>query len=565
MASFDEEKQNKDLEDLLKEEEEQLVQMLAETKYNMPYANMLNVGIDNEALRSIPESEALAHGVAPFKLSGKNIFVGVRSPSPELLADLKEKIEKQGLIPVFYMLSLRSLEKVWDRYKELSMAENSKAGGIEVSASALQEIVSKIKKMQDIGELIAKTVEEEKVHKISHLLEIILAGAIAIKASDVHIEPEKDGCRIRLRLDGVLQDVAYLKMDVYPLLSSRIKLLSGVKLNSKTTQDGRFSIVEGGAEINVRTSLIPGAYGDSISMRILDPRAIQIKMEEMGMDSYLLSIVEQNIAKPNGLILVTGPTGSGKTTTLYAFLSKIYSTEINIITIEDPIEYHLNGITQTQINLDNNYTFPEGLRSALRQDPDVMMVGEIRDDDTAKIAVQSALTGHLVFSTLHTNNAAGTIPRLIDLGVNPKILVSALSLSIAQRLVRKLCPNCKKERELSGEETKIFKTIISQMKEDGKDLAKFNLKEIEPMKVFSAGGCEKCNMTGYTGRIGIFEAIKTDENIEKVMMENPSEREIKKVARKQGILTMREDGIVKILNGITSIEEVAGVVDLKEE
>lgn len=565
MASFDEEKQNKDLEDLLKEEEEQLVQMLAETKYNMPYANMLNIGIDNEALRSIPESEALAHGVAPFKLSGKNIFIGVRSPSPELMQDIYEKIEKQGLTPVFYMVSKRSLEKVWSRYKELSLAENSKAGGIEVSATALQEIISKITKMQDVSNLINQTVEEEKVHKISHLLEIILAGAIAIKASDVHIEPEKDGCRVRLRLDGVLQDVAYLKMDVYPLLDSRIKLLSGVKLNSQTTQDGRFSIVEGGAEINVRSSFIPGAYGDSISMRVLDPRAIQIKMEEMGMDASLLKLVEQNIAKPNGLILVTGPTGSGKTTTLYAFLSKIYSTEINIITIEDPIEYHLNGITQTQINLGNNYTFPEGLRSALRQDPDVIMVGEIRDEDTAKIAVQSALTGHMVFSTLHTNNAAGTIPRLIDLGVNAKILVSALSLSMAQRLVRKLCTNCKKERSLTEEESKLFKTIIDQMKEDGKELEKFGVKNADTDKVFSAVGCEKCNMTGYTGRVGIFEAIKTDEAIEKVMTENPSEREIKKAARKQGILTMREDGVVKILSGITSIEEVAGVVDLKEE
>ncbi|MEK7140557.1 MAG: GspE/PulE family protein, partial [Patescibacteria group bacterium] len=325
-------------------------------------------------------------------------------------------------------------------------------------------------------------------------------------------------------LDGVLRDVTFLKSDVYLLLNSRIKLLSGLKLTSKTTQDGRFSIMEEEEEINIRTSLIPGAYGESIVMRILDPRSIQINIEDMGMEPHLFSIIEQEIAKPNGLILITGPTGSGKTTTLYAFLRKIYSSEINIVTIEDPIEYHIKGVTQTQINLEKNYTFPEGLRSALRQDPDVIMVGETRDEETARIAVQSALTGHMVFSTLHTNNAAGTIPRLIDLGVNPKIMVSALSLSIAQRLVRRLCQSCKKEKIPSSEEIEVIKTIIDGMKQEGKDLLKFGIKQKAPFKIFSSVGCEKCNLTGYSGRIGIFEAVKTDEAIEKAMLENPSER-----------------------------------------
>jgi len=265
------------------------------------------------------------------------------------------------------------------------------------------------------------------------------------------------------------------------------------------------------------------------------------------------------------LILITGPTGSGKTTTLYAFLNKIYSTEIKIITIEDPIEYHLKGITQTQTNDEKGYTFLEGLRSALRQDPDVVMVGEIRDAETAKIAVESALTGHMVFSTLHTNNAAGVIPRLIDLDVNPKIMVSALSLSIAQRLVRKLCQFCKKEKTLTDEENKVIRTIMENIKEEGKDLKNYNINPNAPIKIFSAVGCEKCNMTGFKGRMGIFEAIKTDEAIEKIMPQNPSEREIKKTARMQGILSMRQDGVVKILNGVTSIEEVQSVVDLNEE
>ena len=466
---------------------------------------------------------------------------------------------------VFYMVSIASLEKVWSRYKEISMAESSQVGGLEISLEILKDTAKNINRMQDIEKLINAALEDNKIHKISRILEIILAGAIAIKASDIHIEPEKDKCRLRLRLDGVLQDVNFFESDVYQLLNSRIKLLSGMKLTSKLAQDGRFNIMEGEEEISIRSSLIPGSYGESIVMRILDPKAIQVKFEELGIEPYLFKIAQEEIAKPNGLILVTGPTGSGKTTTLYAFLRKIYSTEINIITIEDPVEYHLDGITQTQVNLKKEYTFPEGLRSALRQDPDVIMVGEIRDGETAEIAVQSSLTGHMVFSTLHTNNAAGVIPRLIDLGVNPKILVSALSLSIAQRLVRKLCVFCKKESIPTGEEAKTIQTILEGMKGEGKDLTKYNIKNEASFKIFSAVGCEKCNNIGYTGRIGIFEAIKTDEAIEKIMPENPSEREIKKVASAQGILSMRQDGVIKILNGITSIVEVQSVVDLNEE
>ena len=318
-------------------------------------------------------------------------------------------------------------------------------------------------------------------------------------------------------------------------------------------------------EISIRTSLIPGAYGESIVMRILDPKSIQVKIEELGIESYLFSVIEQEIAKPNGMILITGPTGSGKTTTLYAFLRKIYSPEIKIITIEDPIEYHLPGITQTQTNDEKGYTFAEGLRSALRQDPDVVMVGEIRDSETAEIAVQSALTGHIVFSTLHTNNAAGVIPRLIDLGVNPKILVSALSLSIAQRLVRKLCEFCKKENEPTEEENKTIKLVLDSIRQEGKNFANYKINPDAPIKLFSPVGCEKCNKIGYKGRVGIFEAIKTNEAIEKIIPENPSEHEIKKVASNQGILSMRQDGIVKILNGITSLAEVQSVVDLSGE
>ena len=565
MALFDEEKQNRQLDDLHKQEEEQLVATLAESKYGIPYIDLYRLGIDNEALRAISEKDSRELNVAPFKLFGKNIFIALRSPSDELIKRLKDDMERKNLIPTFYMASSGSINKVWERYKEISMAESSTIGGLDISGEVLRETAAKIQKMKDIEIMITDALKENKIHKISRMLEIILAGAIAIKASDIHIEPEEDRGRLRLRLDGVLIDVLFFGLDVYHLLNSRIKLLSGMKLTSKIAQDGRFSITEGKEEISIRSSLIPGTYGESIVMRILDPKSIQVPLEELGIEPFLFSVIQKEISKPNGLILVTGPTGSGKTTTLYAFLKRIYSPEIKIITIEDPVEYHLVGITQTQTDMKKGYTFAEGLRSALRQDPDVVMVGEIRDNETAEIAVQSALTGHIVFSTLHTNNAAGVIPRLIDLGVNPKILVSALSLSIAQRLVRKLCQFCKKEKAPSKEEEETIKLVLASIKDEGKSLSNYNIKEDAPIKLFTTVGCDKCNMTGFKGRIGIFEAIKTDDAIEKIMPENPSEHEIKKVARAQGILSMRQDGLVKMLTGITSFEEVQSVVDLNEE
>jgi type IV pilus assembly protein PilB len=565
MLDFDEDKQNKQLSDLKRKEEEDLVAMLAETKYGLPYVDLYKLGIDNEALRAIKEDEARNLKIAPFKLVGKNLYVALRSPTEELKNLIIEDLARKSIIPVFYMTSMASIEKVWERYKELSMAEGSRIGGLDISEEIVIQTKKEITKMQDIKDVIQKELESGKNHKITRLLEIILAGAIAIKASDIHIEPEESSTRLRLRLDGVLQDIDHFSNEIYHLLNSRIKLLSGMKITQIGAQDGRFSITEEDSEISIRTSLIPGAHGETIVMRILDPKAIQIKIEDMGMEKNLYETILEEITKPNGLILLTGPTGSGKTTTLYAFLRKIYSTEINIITIEDPIEYTLDGVTQTQTKEEKNYGFLEGLRAALRQDPDVIMVGEIRDSETAKIAVQSALTGHLVFSTLHTNNAAGVIPRLADLEVNPKIMASALSLSIAQRLVRKLCNTCKTEEVITDKEKNTILSIITSIKEEGKDLSKHNLQENMEIKLYKAVGCDDCNMTGYKGRIGIFEAIKTDENIEKIMPNNPSEREIKKIAKTQGLLSMRQDGVVKMLNGITSYEEVISVVDLNEE
>jgi len=330
-----------------------------------------------------------------------------------------------------------------------------------------------------------------------------------------------------------------------------------MKLNvKKENQDGRFSINLAESEIEVRVSIIPGAYNESIVMRLLNPKSIDVPLESLGIHPKLLAILLKEMERPDGMILTTGPTGSGKTTTLYSFLKKIQSPDLKIITLEDPIEYHLEGIVQTQVN-DKGYNFVEGLRAAVRQDPDVIMIGEIRDHETADIAINSALTGHMVFSTLHTNDAAGTFPRLIALGVNTKVITSALRVAMAQRLARKLCKFCKIEKVLEGDTQKEIEIIINEVVDK-------SLIPTDRSKIWVAGKCDKCNQTGYKGRIGVYEAILTSEKIENAVEMNPSEREIWAAAKDQGILTMRQDGIIKILQGITSIEELERVISLQD-
>lgn len=562
---FDDEKQNKNLADLQKQEEEDLVQTLAEARYGVPPVHLASMPIENDALRLIDEAEARKEQVAAFKLLGKDVHVAMRSPQPNNIANWTKFFKDREYIPHFYMASLASLEKAWERYKEISYAVETKSGSMAISGEALKKLMVNIKNIEDIKKAI-QDIEKDNIHTTSQILEIALAGAVAINASDIHFEPEENTVRLRFRLDGILHEVMQIPPAAHKFINSRIKLISGLKITaSSIAQDGRFSIWLDQDEISLRVSLIPGAYGESIVMRILNPKSIRYKLEDMGVEAKLYDVFMKEIKKPNGLILLTGPTGSGKTTTLYSFLQKIYSTEIKIITIEDPIEYHLPGITQTQTDAEKGYTFLEGLRSALRQDPDVIMVGEIRDSETAKIAVESALTGHLVFSTLHTNNAAGVIPRLIDLDVNPKILVSALSLAIAQRLVRKLCVHCKKEKVIKPEELSLFNSLIENAKKYNKNFADYGVDLVNPFKIYEPVGCLECNNTGFKGQIGIFEAIYNDAKIEDIIVKNPSEREIKEVAKNQISLNMQEDGLVKILKGITSYDEVAGVVDFYEE
>ncbi len=394
-----------------------------------------------------------------------------------------------------------------------------------------------------------------KNQSTAYLLEIILGGALANRVSDVHLEPGASDVKIRYRVDGLLYDTASFSLDFYKLIINRVKFLSNLKLNiTDKPQDGRFTIKLAARNIDIRVSIVPSEYGETAVLRLLDPDALIVSLEELGLRSDDSAIVQEELAAPNGMILNTGPTGSGKTTTLYAFLKKKQTSEIKIITIEDPIEYHLGGIEQTQVTSNGNYNFANGLRSILRQDPDVILIGEIRDQETAEIAIQAALTGHLVFSTIHANEAAGAIPRLLDLNVKASSIGPSLSLIMAQRLARRLCPDCKKAKEISSETKEWIDSFLAALPE--------RAKENGPFQMFEPGGCDKCNHLGYKGRVGIFELLKVDEKIENLIEKQASETEIQSFAIANGMVTMQQDGILKALRGITTLEEVERVAGI---
>src|SRR3989338_1727409 len=398
MVLFDEDKQNKRVDDLRKQEEEELTQTLS-TKYGVPYLDLTVTPINIDALRVIGEVETREAQIAVFNDVDKVLSVGALSPQNPKTVEALQKLKEKGYTIELFMVSHASLNKVWDRYKDLSYSFETKSGALDISNEQITDFLAQVHAIPDVQKLIGDVLKMKKSYRISRIMEIILAGAISTNASDVHLEPEDKYVRLRYRLDGILTDILEFDLDTYKLLLSRIKLISNLKLNLTGAQDGRFSIKIDEGEIEIRTSLLPSANNESVVLRVLNPNTISIPFADLGINSRLLKIIFHELSKPNGMILITGPTGSGKTTVLYAFLKKIHTPEIKIITIENPIEYHLPGIVQTQTDEKKEYGFAEGLRSALRQDPDVIMVGEIRDGETAEIAINSALTGHLVFST----------------------------------------------------------------------------------------------------------------------------------------------------------------------
>ena len=422
-------------------------------------------------------------------------------------------------------------------------ASKKTTGVIEISSLRAEKIAHVTE--------FAKTVSQFFGKNTSQLLEIILTGAIDLDASDIHFETEENQIKIRLRIDGVLQDLANISHQEYKPLLSRLKLVSGIKLNiNDRPQDGRFSINRDKENIEVRSSTLPAEYGEAIVLRVLNPKSL-ISIEQLGLRDDLSKIFRREIKKPNGMIIVTGPTGSGKTTTLYAFLKEVQDPTIKVVTIEDPIEYRLDGISQTQVEPAKGYNFASGLRAIVRQDPDVILIGEIRDLEPAEIALQAALTGHLVFSTIHANNAAGTIARLIDLGTTPPSIASAINLIIAQRLIRRVCSKCVGFKNIS----------LEQLEKIGKELGSLpkNVKiaGITPQtKIPIVKGCENCGFTGYKGRLGVFEAIIVDEEMDKFIIANPPTSALKNKAIEKGMITMYQDGLIRVIEGLTTIEEL---------
>lgn len=557
MPHFNDGKDSKQFTDMREKEAEALAQILAE-RYDLPYVDLSRVIVDNNAIRIIPEVTSRDAKVVIFALNMHQVDMAVQTPNNPKIASVLEELQRQGYTTNLHIASEFSIARAWETYNEVSYAKAETKGVMSVSDETMQKYVSTIKTITDVKAVVEGAISSGDIHSLSTVVEIVLGGAVATGVSDVHIEPEKESVKVRYRLDGILQDVVIITPENYKKVLARIKLLAGVKLNLvHQAQDGRFTIKISGVDVEVRTSILPAAYAESVVMRILNPKSISVPLEELGMDEYFYQIMVDQINKPNGLILTTGPTGSGKTTTLYACLKKLRSPQVKIITIEDPIEYHLDGISQTQIDHEKGYDFSHGLRAAVRQDPDVIMVGEIRDEETASVAIDSALTGHLVFSTLHTNNAAGAIPRLVDIGINPKIISSALNIAIGQRLVRRLCKFCKEEYILEGKEAEAFARELPEIK-------KFRPNLVVPEKLWKPVGCEKCSFTGFKGRVSIYEGILMDRAIEAILRENPSEREIKEAAKPQGILDMRQDGFVKCMTGMTAISEIDRAVGLEE-
>lgn len=562
---FNDTTQNQTIDELHKNEEEELVKLLSD-KYGLPYIDLRGMAPEPDAMQMVHEDDAKDAGCVPFKMVGRKIYIATLSPSNQRLENVLLPLEEQGKEILLFMCSHASLEHVLSRYADLSQGQKVENGMLELTPEKMNTLMASFDTIDELKKVFDDLEASNILYKTTRLIEVIIAGSLKFKASDIHIEPEEEHVRLRYRLNGILEDVSFFDFSSLKNISSRLKLLSGLKLSRNTNaQDGRFSINLGNVEVEVRVSVVPGNYGESFVMRLLDPRNAITDLNKISFSEKLREEVLHALKKPNGVILTTGPTGSGKTTTLYAFIHTTYNPEVKIITIEDPIEYHLEGITQTQVDVDKGYTFLSGLRAALRQDPDVIMVGEIRDEDTAKVAINAALTGHLVFSTLHTNNAAGTIPRLIDLGVNPKVLAGALSLSLAQRLVRSLCKNCKEKYPASEKETRIITNILGEMKISGKEESMLGYVPSTSYSVYRPIGCAECGGTGYKSRIGVYEAIKMTSEIERILITNPSEREIKDAAKSQGIPTLREDGILKVLQGLTTFDEVSKVIDLFEE
>ncbi|MBU0722019.1 GspE/PulE family protein [Patescibacteria group bacterium] len=510
----------------------------------LPYIDLVGFSISPEALILIDETEAKALETLCFFYNGANIHLASLEPQDEKVLALAKNLSKKYFSEIsIYLITENSFKYGLEMYKTIPMAREV-VRGVKITEEELNKYGEKFSSFKDLQAEINQA-------QITEIVTMIMAAAIKSDSSDIHIEAEEKLIKIRFRIDGVLHDVATINKSSWEKIISRMKLLAAVKINViNKPQDGRLSIYLKDDRVDIRASFLPTNFGESVVMRLLRSSSVGLEFKDLGIRDRAFNQLKREIERPNGMIITTGPTGSGKTTTLYAILKKLNNPETKIITIEDPIEYQLSGVNQSQVS--KNYTFVQGLRSIVRQDPDVVMVGEIRDLETAEIAIQAALTGHLVLSTIHTNDAAGTVPRFMSMGAKSYLLAPALNAMIGQRLVRKICQKCKYEIKPEDEVLKRVKDLLNEFLEEDKKKIDFN-----NLKFYQGRGCEACQGIGYKGRIGIYEILTMNQEIQKLILSSiASEYDIRDNAKKNGMITMVQDGILKALDGITSVEEI---------
>ncbi len=515
--------------------------------YNIPYMDLFGRVVRGEVLNVIEKELAENYRIVAFNKSGDELSIAMVDPSNFKALEAIEFIARKNHFRIKYFLtSLSSLKYVIRQYESLSAEVEEALKGAE-EESELQKAMLKIE--EEGFEEVVKTAP------VSKMVSVILRHAVEGKASDVHIEPVADETRVRFRVDGILHTSLVLPKNVHQAIVARIKVLSNLKIDeTRIPQDGRFRMVIEGRDIDYRISTLPLINNEKVVMRILDTTTNLTQLDSLGFDGKALEAMKLNITKSHGMFLITGPTGSGKSTTLYALLNLLNEEAVNIVTLEDPVEYFMKGINQSQVNSEVGLTFAAGLRSILRQDPDIVMVGEIRDNETAELAVHAALTGHLVFSTLHTNDAFGAIPRLIDMKIEPFLIASSLNVVMAQRLVRRICPYCQKETRIPE---LLEKDVIKELGLVPKEKFPTDVTVTTPLKLVRGQGCVRCENTGYKGRVAIAEVLTATPAVQKIIVSGGNMIEdLRKEYLQQGMFSMRQDGIFKALRGVTTIEEV---------
>lgn len=503
---------------------------------NVPYIKIEGKAIAADVLNLVPEAAARRYRIIPFEKNKEEIWVAMADP---LDIQISQFIEKRAGLRVKPFLAQEEdiLKAISDQY----------------SQNLTSDVTSALKEVESVSPQEQSTAAPEILREapVSNIIDQLLEYAIKSRASDIHIEPQDDRTRVRYRIDGILQEKILLPKGVHDALISRIKILSVLKIDEKRLpQDGRFTFTYGQNIIDLRVSTVPTVYGEKVVLRLLPKSSGAPSLLELGLRGSSLKSLDSQLLRPHGIILVCGPTGSGKTTTLYSILTKVSTTRVNIVTIEDPVEYQIPGVNQVQVNTQVGLTFASALRSFLRQDPNIIMVGEIRDTETADLAIQAALTGHQVFSTVHTNSSAGVPPRLLDMGIEPFLLTSALNVVVGQRVVRKICGRCKTEFTPPQEVVENIKSVLGRYLPAG---------GATTVKLFKGKGCLVCANTGYLGRVGIFEVLVISEKISKLILEHASSGDIEQAGISEGMVTMKQDGYLKVLEGVTTMEEVLRV------